>query len=67
MERRVALGIPRDMAMMRASSFSMGALVKEIEKSFELIVRPDVSTRVNNGCITFVQSPLGLVELRRQD
>ncbi len=67
MERRVALGIPKEMAMMQASSFSMGALIRELEESFELIVRPNVSTRVNNGCIAFVQSPLGLVKLRHQD
>ncbi len=32
-----------------------------------LAVRPDVLTRVSNGCIAFVQSPLSLVELEDQD
>ncbi len=33
MERRVALGIPKEMAMMWALSFSMGALIRELGKA----------------------------------
>ncbi len=43
MERRVALGIPNDMAMIRASSFSMGcSWLESGKKSFELNVGPEL-------------------------
>ncbi len=34
---------------------------------YSLSVRPNVLTRVSNGCIVFVQSPLSLVELEYKD
>ncbi len=41
--------------------------VREPRESFELIVRPELQSRVNNSCIMFVQSPLSLVVIGDQD
>ncbi len=50
-----------------AWSLKHGYSFKFIEHMLYKGVRPNVLTRVSNGCITFVQSPLSLVELENQD
>ncbi len=65
-ERTMPLRPKKVPARMVAVS-DMKVLVKEPRESFELIVRPELQSRVNNGCIAFVQSPLSLMVIGNQD
>ena len=53
--------------MVVAAVSDMKALVKEPKESFELNVRPELQSRVNNSCIAFIQSLLGLMMKGDQD
>ncbi len=52
------------MVMMRKTF--MGVLVKK-QRSFKLIVRTELQTRVNTSCIAFIQSPCGSLSIRSKD
>ncbi len=54
----------RTMVIMRKAF--MGVLVKE-QRSFELIVRTKLQTRVNTSCITFIQSLCKSLSIRSED
>ena len=65
-ERRTPLKPKKVPARMSAVS-DMKVPVKEPRESFELIVGPERQSRVNNGCIMFIQSLLSLVVIGDQD